>query len=186
MYMNIMIASQYDQLYETKLEFIFIYKFIFQLQSREENMQFKGIIAATTIIAAALVSGCASINKAPASLDAEAKSFTTNTSHAQVYLYRNETLGAALSMPVTVNGKLAGSTGPHSFFKFNLPEGKHTFTSQGNESTLEIDTKNNKNYYIWQEVKMGVLSGGSKLQLVDEATGQAGVKECSMIQSELN
>ncbi|WP_421247010.1 DUF2846 domain-containing protein [Aeromonas sanarellii] len=139
------------------------------------------------IMGVLLVSGCASIDidKAPASLDAQAKAFSTNASYAQVYVYRNETLGAALSMPVTVNGKLAGSTGPNSFFKFDLPEGKHTLTSQGDESILTIEAKKNKNYYVWQEIKIGVLSAGSKFQLVDDSKGQVGVKECSLIQSKL-
>jgi len=50
---------------------------------------------------------------------------------------------------------------------------------------LEIETDINKNYYVWQEVKMGAFSGGSKLQLVEEAKGKAGVKECTLIKSGL-
>lgn len=88
-------------------------------------------------------------------------------------------------MPVTVNGKTAGNTGPKSFFKFNLPEGKHVFTSQGDESVLAVDTKNGEQYFIWQEVKMGAFSGGSLLQLVGKKQGMEGVSECTMIQSEL-
>lgn len=148
-------------------------------------MLLKNVVVSAVIVGAAFVSGCASINKAPASMNAEAKKFTPNANYSQVYIYRNETMGAALSMPVTVDGKLAGTTGPNSFFKLDLPEGKHVITSQGDESKLDIETKNNKNYYIWQEVKMGAFSGGSKLQLVDEAKGKAGVKECTLIQSKL-
>jgi uncharacterized protein YceK len=127
--------------------------------------------------------GCASINKAPASADAESKQFKPNESTSQVYVYRNETLGAALSMPVTVDGKLAGDTGPNSFFKFDLPAGEHKITSQGDESSITINTALGKLYYVWQEVKMGVLSGGSKLQLVAEEVGKKGVEECTQIQS---
>jgi hypothetical protein len=132
----------------------------------------------------AFIYGCASINKAPASVEAESKQFKASANVSQVYLYRNETMGAALSMPVTVDGKLAGSTGAHSFFKFNLPAGSHTFTSQGNESKLTLTTELGKQYFIWQEVKMGMLSGGSKLQLVDEAEGKKGVLESTQIQSD--
>lgn len=138
---------------------------------------------ASAIVGTAFLSGCASINKAPASMDAEAKKFAPNANYSQVYVYRNETMGAALSMPVTVDGKLAGTTGPNSFFKFDLPAGKHVITSQGDESKLDIETQKNKNYYVWQEVKMGAFSGGSKLQIVDEAKGKAGVSECTLIQS---
>jgi hypothetical protein len=35
--------------------------------------------------------------------------------------------------------------------------------------------------YVWQEVKMGVMYARNKLTLVDEATGKAGVNECSLI-----
>lgn len=137
------------------------------------------------ILSIILMYGCASINSAPPELDASAKKFEKNESISQVYIYRNETLGAALSMPVTVDGKLAGTTGPKSFFKFDLPAGKHTFTSQGDKSSIDIVTKNGELYYIWQEVKMGAFSGGSKLQLVDQDKGQKGVSECRLIQSSI-
>jgi len=146
-------------------------------------MLLKKLVVASVIVGTAFVSGCASVNKAPAAMDAEAKKFAPNANYSQVYVYRNETMGAALSMPVTVDGKLAGTTGPNSFFKFDLPAGKHVITSQGNESKLDIETLNNKNYYVWQEVKMGAFSGGSKLQLVDEAKGKAGVRECTLIKN---
>lgn len=137
------------------------------------------------ILSLILMYGCASINSASPELDASAKKFEKNPSTSQVYVYRNETLGAALSMPVTVDGELAGTTGPNSFFKFDLPAGKHTLTSQGDESTIDIDTENGELYFIWQEVKMGAFSGGSHLQLVDEEKGKKGVSECKLIQSNI-
>ncbi len=140
---------------------------------------------ALLIITAIAVSGCASVKKADSAKDSEVKQFVASPNKAQVYIYRNEVLGAALAMPVTVDGKLIGKTGPKSFFKLDLTEGKHTLTSQGSESTLDLNTENGKIYYVWQEVKMGVMSGGSKLQLVDAAKGQKGVKECSLIDASL-
>lgn len=147
-------------------------------------MSFVRTLAKVAVVSSiALMAGCASVNKAPASVDAESKQFKVNAAVAQVYVYRNETLGAALSMPVAVDGKVAGSTGPHSFFKFNLPAGSHTITSQGEESKLTLNTEPGKLYFVWQEVKMGMLSGGSKLQLVSEDQGKKGVAECTQIQS---
>lgn len=137
------------------------------------------------LLVVVLGSGCASIDKAPPAADAAAKKFMPNKSASQVYLFRDEMFGAAISMPVTVNGKFAGNTGPNSYFKFDLPAGKHTFASQGDKSLLDLTTKNGETYYIWQEVKMGAFSAGSKLQLVDEARGQKGVLECSLINSQL-
>lgn len=39
-----------------------------------------------------------------------------------------------------------------------------------------------KNYFVWQEVKMGLWMARSALQTVDEATGRKGVAECKRIQ----
>ena len=137
------------------------------------------------ILALLFTYGCASIDTAPAELDAAAKKFDVNPEASQVYIYRNQTLGAALSMPVTVNGKSVGNTGPKSFFKLDLPAGTHTITSQGDKSTLDIETELGKNYFVWQQVKMGLMSGGSKLQIVDEEKGKKGVSQCKLIESNL-
>ena len=141
------------------------------------------LIKVVALSAFVFMYGCASINKAPANVDAESKQFKSIPNVSQVYVYRNETFGAALSMPVTVDGKLAGETGPHSFFKFDLPAGPHLITSQGNESKITVNTEAGKLYFVWQEVKMGAFSGGSKLQLVTEEVGKKGVAECTQIQS---
>ncbi len=136
----------------------------------------KAIILFSTVLTVLVSTGCASIQKASPAEDIQAQAFTANPNSAQVYVYLNVTLGAALSMPVTVDGKLAGTTEPKSFFKFDLPAGKHTLTSQGDKSTLELTTKNGEIYYVWQEVKMGMMSGGSMLQVVDNENGLRGVK----------
>jgi hypothetical protein len=86
---------------------------------------------------------------------------------------------------VTVDGKLAGTTGPNSYFKFDLPAGEHKFTSQGDGSQIAVKTELAKLYFVWQEVKMGAFSGGSKLQAVSDETGKKGVLECTRIQSAL-
>lgn len=144
------------------------------------------LVAVASFVGVMFLSGCAAVNKAPDHLDAQAKQFQANPEYSQVYVYRNETFGAAVSMPVSVNGKEAGTTGPKSFFKFLLPEGKHVIKSQGEESVLEISTQKNKTYFVWQEVKMGAFSAGSELQIVDEEKGKAGVLECSLIKGNFN
>jgi Protein of unknown function (DUF2846) len=127
--------------------------------------------------------GCASIDKAPESADKSAKQFGAVPGGSVIYVYRNESLGAALSMPVTVNGKLAGTTGARSHMRLELPAGTHNLTSQGDSSKLAVTTEPGKVYYVWQEVKMGFMSGGSKLQLVPEDVGKKGVMESALIQA---
>jgi len=59
--------------------------------------------------------------------------------------------------------------------------GTHKLTSKAeNTSELTVDAVAGKLYYVWQEVKMGVMSARSKLQLVDEPTGKAGVQESKL------
>ena len=48
---------------------------------------------------------------------------------------------------------------------------------------LTLDVEQGKQYFIWQEVKMGLLYARNLLQEVDESVGRAGVLECKMIQS---
>lgn len=135
------------------------------------------------VLSLVFVSGCASVNKAPAEQDLAAKKFAVNPSSAQLYIYRDQIFGAAISMPVTVNGKLIGATGPKSFFKLDLEEGTHTIASQGDKSVLDIKAEPGGIYYVWQQVKMGLVAAGSKLQLVDEETGQSGIEKSSLIEA---
>lgn len=145
------------------------------------NMIKKSVFASAVIV----LSSCASISKAPDHLDQQAKEFISSPNYSQVYVYRNETFGGAISMPVTVDGELAGTTGPNSYFLFTLEPGDHTFTSQGDKSVLKTKTEKGMQYFIWQEVKMGAFSAGSELQLVDESQGRNGVLESTLIDSSI-
>jgi Protein of unknown function (DUF2846) len=142
------------------------------------------LFACSVLAGVAVLAGCASVQTAPPQADEEAKRFTAKPGMAQIYVYRNEVLGAAVSMPVTLNGKLAGQTGSKSFFKFDVPAGSHMLTSQGEASKLEVKAEAGKRYFVWQEVKMGGFSGGSKLQLVSEEVGRKGVLESKLIQAQ--
>jgi len=135
------------------------------------------------VISLVVLTGCVGVVKAPPALDAKAKEFKPDPATSQVYVYRNETLGGAIAMDITVDGKLAGETGPNSYFKFNLPAGEHTIRSQGDQSVLKLVTQLGKLYFVWQEVKMGFFSANSELKLVSEADGKLGVMESVLIDS---
>jgi Protein of unknown function (DUF2846) len=141
------------------------------------------IFSLLLLSALATLWGCATIDKAPESADQSAKQFSAVPGGSVIYVYRNESLGAALSMPVTINGKPAGTTGARSYLRLELPVGTHNLTSQGDGSKLAVTTEPGKVYYVWQEVKMGLMSGGSKLQLVPEDVGKKGVMESALIQA---
>ncbi len=60
----------------------------------------------------------------------------------------------------------------------NSSQGSHTIKS--NDSTVTLDTEARQNYFVWQEVKMGVLQTHAKLHIVDTAKGEAGVRNCTL------
>lgn len=103
-----------------------------------------------------------------------------------VYLYRNETLGYSISMPVTMDGVADGTTVAKTFMIWQLAPGTHTVTSEAENTTrLDIAVMPGGRYYVWQEVKAGVWKARSQLQLVPATTGQAGVNECHLIKMRL-
>lgn len=141
---------------------------------------FRSILIGASIVGGLLVTGCASVPMASPAADSAAKVYATNSTKANVYIYRNETFGAALKMPVTLDGAPVGETASKTYLYRQVDPGTHAITSQGKD-TLSLEATAGNNYFVWQEVKMGLVSGGSKLNLVDEAQGKAGVAECKLI-----
>lgn len=144
---------------------------------------FKTLFASAALACALLVTGCASVPMAPASADATAKTFKADSKKANVYIYRNESMGGAVKMPVLLDNVSIGDTASKTYIFRQVDPGTHVITSKTEkDATLSIDTKAGKNYFVWQEVKMGAFAARSALHLVDEAKGKAAVAECKLIQ----
>lgn len=141
-------------------------------------------IAAAALVCFSLV-GCATVNMGDAKQDAAVKTFSAPPAgKAGLYIYRNETMGAAIRMNVAVDGQPIGQTAANTFLYKEVAPGKRTITSTAeNTDTLEVDAKPGMLYYIWQEVKMGIIGARSKLQLVDEAKGKKGVLETKLAET---
>jgi hypothetical protein len=92
-------------------------------------------------------------------------------------------MGAAIKMPVLLDGRAVGDTAAKTFMLLEVDPGSHTIVSKTeNDATLKVDAVAGRNYFVWQEVKMGMMMARSQLHLVDEAQGKAGVAECNLIQ----
>lgn len=125
--------------------------------------------------------GCASVPMGDTSRDAELKSFKPKPGVAGIYIYRNESMGASVKMDVAVDGKPIGQTAAKTYLYTEVQPGKHSISSKAeNTESIEIETAPGKLYYIWQEVKMGLLYARSKLTLMTETEGQKGVLESSL------
>lgn len=141
----------------------------------------KKLISLTFVAALLVLSGCASVPMGDKKQDAALKNFTAKPDVAGVYIYRNETIGAAVRMDVEVDGKPLGQTAAKTYFYTEVAPGKHTVTSKAeNTDRLELDAQAGKLYYIWQEVKMGIMFARTKLHLVGDAEGKTGVIETQL------
>ena len=142
------------------------------------------LVMLVLVLSALVMSGCASVPMASKNADAQAKLFAPTTDKATVYIYRNEIIGAAIKMPLLIDGIAIGDTAAKTYVEQVLPPGTHVITSKAeNDSTLTLETQAGQTYYVWQEVKMGVLYARSKLHLVDEGDGRKAVEECSLIKA---
>ena len=149
-------------------------------------MKLRSLYAGCLVALLALLSGGASVPMASSEADAQAKTFAVKPGKANIYVYRHETMGAAIPMTVSLNGKVAGQTASKTYFLFEVDPGNYQVTSHTeNVDTLSLAAAAGRNYYVWQEVKMGLGSARSQLRQVDEATARKDLAECKLIQPKL-
>ena len=142
----------------------------------------KKLIAVAAVAIA--LAGCASVPMGDAKMDAQAKTFVAPQDKTGLYIYRNESMGAVAKMTVAIDGQTVGQTAAKTFIYKEVPPGKHVITSSAeNTDTLEMDAKPGTLAFIWQEVKMGILSARSKLHLVTAEEGKRGVGETKLVNS---
>lgn len=139
----------------------------------------KRIVMSLAVVAA--LSGCASVPMGDPARDAAAKTFTVPADKAGIYVFRNESMGAAVRMDVAIDGQPIGQTAAKTYLYKEVAPGRRVVTSKAeNTDTLEIEARAGTLYFVWQEVKMGLMYARNKLQLVDEVTGKKGVAETSL------
>ena len=142
-------------------------------------------LARTAFSGALLVlCACASVPMASAERDLAAKKFEVPPDEAHLYVYRDETFGAAIKLPVLVDGRHVGDTAPHTFLLVPVVAGPHVVVSKSEvDSELRFTAENGKAYFVWQEVKFGVFAARSELHLMKGKQGRAAVATCSLIEA---
>ena len=138
------------------------------------------------IFTAFMLGGCATVPMGNVKQDTALKNFNApnNKDKAGIYVYRNETFGAAIKMHIRLDGKVLGSTAANTYLYKEVEPGLHTISSLAeNTDTLEVSARKGTLSYIWQEVKMGMWSARSKLHLVDESEGRKGVLESNLAET---
>lgn len=134
-----------------------------------------------TFAMSALFAGCASVPMGDAQQNQALKEFKVAPDKSAIYVYRNETFGAAVRMDVSVDDMVLGKTAAKTYLYKEVAPGKHTVTSSAeNTDTVEVDVKPGAIAYIWQEVKMGFMYARTKLHIVSEEQGKKGVQETDL------
>lgn len=143
----------------------------------------KLLVLGVILAALSVMSGCTSVPMASDEKDNAAKTFSIQPGKSNIYVYRNESIGAGVKMEVDLDTTQIASTAANTYLLLAVSPGRHTITSHAeNDDNLTVDAQPNKNYFVWQEVKMGILYARNKLHLVDEQIGKSGVGECRLIE----
>lgn len=137
------------------------------------------------VAAAALLTGCASVNMASKEDSAKAKQFAApaDEKNAGLYVYRNSFVGKALKKDIWVDGKCLGESAPDVFFYTPVEGGKSLTISTESEfspNDLKLNVDAGKNYFVRQYIKMGVLVGGAGVELMTEQQGKADIAPLEM------
>jgi hypothetical protein len=139
-----------------------------------------GKLIALALLSASLV-GCASVPMGDVKQDAALKTFEIAPDKSGIFIYRNETMGAAMTMDVQLDGARIGETAAKTYLYKEVAPGMHKVTSKAeNTDTLEVDAKPGMLVYLWQEVKMGLFGARTKLHRVSEDEGKKGVLETKL------
>jgi hypothetical protein len=102
-----------------------------------------------------------------------------DSSKGRIYVMRPATVGAAISMEVSDDGKIVGSTGPHGFLCWEREPGDAVISSKAeNTSAVKVSVQAGKVNYIFQHMAMGLLIARNRLDVVSEDEGKKVLKEC--------
>jgi|TARA_Y100001973_G_C5133656_1_gene299146 hypothetical protein len=138
------------------------------------------------VASASLLTGCASVNMAPAALDAELKTFAAPPADmSAVYIYRDSTIGAALKKDVRIDGRTIGETGYMTYFYQQLPPGEHILATESEfgDNSIVLDAKAGQNHFVQQYIRFGAFVAGAGLRVVPENEGKRGVQSTKLAQS---
>jgi hypothetical protein len=133
------------------------------------------------VLAAVAAAGCA-VPLASAADDARMKQYAPRPDRVLIYVYRDEGVGYAKHMPVYLDGVSYGQTSGLTYMVFEVPPGPHFLISQAeNTSTLLLQTQPGRRYFVWQAMRVGLMSPRAELQEMPEAYAAARVYQCRLV-----
>jgi hypothetical protein len=126
---------------------------------------------------AAFMSGCAT---GPKYSQVKASIPVLAPDNGRIYFYRTAVMGAAIQPSVKLNDQVVGTAKPGGFFYVDRPAGDYkveTSTEVKRELSLTLD--NGQSRYIRLEISLGFFAGHVYPVLVEDATGESEIENCS-------
>jgi len=143
----------------------------------------KKIITLLLVSYILLLYGCASVQMASKDEDLKLKNFTLPPSDKSgLYIYRNSLAGVLVMREIYVDSVFIGVTANQVYFFLELSPGTHIISTQSEfgENALTFEAEGGKNYFVEQYIKMGIFSGGSNVEMVNEEVGKEQVLKCEL------
>jgi hypothetical protein len=104
-------------------------------------------------------------------------SFETSAEKAVIYLYRDEDFGGSLPLLISINNIEVGKTTGKTFFRIAVRPGEYRITTElSNRPPVILYVEARKNYFLRQEVKIGMTRPNVLLEVVDSSRGEEGVR----------
>lgn len=137
----------------------------------------KNTILLAGCVSALLLAGCVS-SRQFVPLPDQAKKID-DPSKGRIYVMRPATIGAAVTMNVSDDGKFIGSTGPKGYLCWERQPGEAIIstTSEGS-SQAPLSVQAGGVYYIFQHVRMGMWLARGELEIVNDEKGREVLKKC--------
>ena len=125
------------------------------------------------------LTGCQQLPPSPE--DLQAKKFEAVPDNAVIYLARDAPDFSPLQSQASVGDKMMLKTYPGTYYRWEVPAGRHTITGFGEDSgTITVQGEPGKIYFVQQRV-VGMLVPSSHFELVGEAQGRAAVMRAVLL-----
>jgi len=91
----------------------------------------------------------------------------------RVFVYRDSSLGAAVTPSVAINGKIVGVSRSNGFFYSDLPPGNYKISAETEvERSLSFTLAAGETKYVRASMSFGILVGRLNFDLVNQAAGE--------------
>ena len=142
-------------------------------------------LAATVLalVAAGCGIGSRAVEYSDPRSDAAGKTFAVSPGTGNIYLYRNQVYMSETPLEVVLDERWVGKTVGLTYFAVEVDTGKHVLRAKGDTpSMLDVFVSPGQNVFVLLQVSPSVMSIRGSLQVKDETSGQAGVRECRRIE----